>query len=531
MSADLVVAGGGIGGCAAALGALRNGLKVVMTEETDWIGGQITAQGVPLDEHPWIESFGSTQSYRNFRNRLREYYLRNFPLTDEARATQYLNPGNGSVSPLCVEPRVALAVLYEILYPYISSGKLTLMLNHKATAADVDGDRVKALKVVDTHSRDETILTAPYFVDATELGDLLPMTGTEFRTGAESRSETGELHAAEKADPANQQAFTVCFAMDYDKGGNHVIDKPADYDFWRNYVPALTPAWSGPLLSLTYSQPRTLKPAELGFHPEGIYAGGVLNLWNYRRIADKNNFTPGSYNGDITIVNWPQNDYLLGNLDGSEAEAAKHVEAAKQMNLSLFYWLQTEVPHFEGDGQGWPGLRLRGDIMGTADGMAKYPYVRESRRIDAAFQILEEHVGRENRMMVAGEEKAARFHDTVGVGYYYIDLHPTTKGNNYIDFASLPYQIPLGALIPQRMENLLPANKNIGTTHVTNGCYREHPTEWNIGETVGMLTSFAMSKNTTPRAVRQTAGLLADFQQMIRSQGVELSWPDDIKLP
>ena len=38
--------------------------------------------------------------------------------------------------------------------------------------------------------------------------------------------------------------------------------------------------------------------------------------------------------------------------------------------------------------------------------------------------------------------------------------------DNYIDISSLPFQIPLGALIPERVENLLPACKNIGTTHI-----------------------------------------------------------------
>src|SRR5690606_24164266 len=43
LSADVVIIGGGLGGCAAALAALRNGLRVVMTEPTDWIGGQLTS--------------------------------------------------------------------------------------------------------------------------------------------------------------------------------------------------------------------------------------------------------------------------------------------------------------------------------------------------------------------------------------------------------------------------------------------------------------------------------------------------------
>jgi len=523
LPADVVIAGGGLGGCAAALGALRNGLTVVLTEETDWIGGQITAQGVPPDEHPWIETHGSTKLYRDFRTAIRQYYIRNYPLTDDARNRQYLNPGDGDVSRLCHEPRVALAVLYEMLNPYISSGKLTLLMEYKVTGADMDGNKVRALKVAHVRSKDEKVLTAPYFIDATELGDLLPLTGTEFRTGAESQNETKELHASEEADPENQQAFTVCFALDYDKEGNHVIDKPAEYDFWRDYVPALTPPWPGRLLSFKYNIPTTLEEKTYGFHPEGVPTGDVLNLWNYRRIINRNNFNRGTYVGDITIINWPQNDYLLGNLDTSEKEFDRQVARAKQLSLSLLYWLQTEAPRPDG-GQGWQGLRLRGDILGTDDGMAKYPYIREARRIKALFTVLEEHVGKENRMKVSGKDHAAEFFDSVGVGYYNIDLHPSTRGHNYIDISSLPFQIPLGALIPQHTENLLPACKNIGTTHVTNGCYREHPTEWNIGEAVGMLVSFALQKKASPHAIRENAELLADFQQMIREQGIETQW-------
>ncbi len=256
--------------------------------------------------------------------------------------------------------------------------------------------------------------------------------------------------------------------------------------------------------------------------------GNMLNLWLYRRIINKNNFKPGTYDGDITIVNWPQNDYFPGNIiDVSQKEFNKHIDAAKQLSLSLFYWLQTEAPRPDG-GLGWPGLRLRKDVMGTADGLAKYPYIREARRIKALFTVLEEHVGAENRKLVAGPEagkKSADFYDSVGVGYYHIDLHPSSDGDNYIDFGSLPFQIPLGSLLPQRMNNLLPANKNIGTTHITNGCYRLHPVEWSIGEAVGSLIAFARNKKVPPRAVRERKDLLSEFQNWIRKQGIETHWP------
>ena len=328
LGADVVIAGGGLGGCASALAALRNGLRVILTEETDWIGGQLTQQGVPPDEHRWIESFGSPRSYRAFRSAIRDYYRSYYPLTEAARERWNLNPGDGSVSRLCHEPRVALAVLHNLLAPYISTRQLILLLEHKIIAADVAGDRVRSLKARSSRSGNEVVLSAPYFVDATELGDLLPMAGAEFVTGAEAKAETNEFHAAEKADPQNQQAFTVCFAADHLAGENHTIEKPQEYDFWKGYVPTLTPPWPGRLLDLTYSQPSTLKPKALGFDPENETRGSV-NLWRYRRIASKANFRPGTYAGDISLINWPQNDYLLGPLIGvSEEEATRHVQRA-----------------------------------------------------------------------------------------------------------------------------------------------------------------------------------------------------------
>jgi hypothetical protein len=529
MRCDLAIAGAGLGGCAAALVALRSGLRVVLTEETDWIGGQLTQQGVPPDEHRWIESFGCTRGYRALRDGIRDYYRRHFPLTDAARARAHLNPGDGTVSRLCHEPRVALAVLTEFLAPHLAGGRLVLLLEHRVIGAETDGDRVRMLRVRSLRSGREQVIEAPWFIDATELGDLLPMTGAEFVTGAESRHATGEWHAADKPDPANQQAFTTCFAMDYLAGEDHTIPPPRDYAFWREFVPSLEPAWPGRLLSLTYTHPPTLEPRTLGFNPEGPTPGAAVNLWTYRRIASAANFTPGTYAGDVSLVNWPQNDYLLGNLVGvTEAELIRHVDQAKQLSLSLLYWLQTEAPRPDG-GTGWPGLRLRADVMGTEDGLAKHPYVREARRIKAVFTVLEEHVGRGQRMHLTGqsesEVRASEFFDTVGVGSYPIDLHPTTAGDNYVDFASLPFQIPLGALLPERIVNLVPACKNIGTTHVTNGCYRLHPVEWNIGEAAGALVAFAGQKRILPREVREKSVLLEEFQARLAGMGVETHWP------
>ncbi|MEW5977773.1 MAG: FAD-dependent oxidoreductase [Acidobacteriota bacterium] len=529
LQADIGIIGGGLGGCAAALAALRHGFRVVLTEETDWLGGQLTQQAVPPDEHPWIESFGATRSYRQLRSRIRDYYLRNYPLTANARARWNLNPGQGSVSALCHEPRAALAALGEWLAPFQSSGRLRVLHHCKPASADTTGDRVDAVQLVSLKSGQRTWLSAPYFLDATELGDLLPLTGTEFRTGFESHKETGEPHGPAEPQPENVQAFTWCFAMDHLAGQNHTIDKPRDYAFWREYIPLLKPPWPGPLLSWPYSHPITLEPRRLNFQPNGEEESGQKGLWTYRRIAYRKNFTEDFYPSDICLVNWPHNDYWLGNLIGaSETEAQLHLERAKQLSLSLLYWLQTEAPRADG-GQGWPGLRIRPDVVGTEDGLAKHPYIRESRRIKAEFTVLEQHVGAEARMKLTGKAKdevsAEVFPDSVGVGSYRIDLHPSTGGDSYIDISSLPFQIPLGALIPQRVENLLPACKNLGVTHITNGCYRLHPVEWNIGESSGLLVAYCLNRQTTPRQVRNQVKHLEAYQQFLSNEGVEIAWP------
>lgn len=541
--ADLVIIGGGLGGCAAAIAAMRNGLTVVMTEATDWIGGQLTNQGVPPDEHRWIETTGANRSYRELRSRIRKHYRKHYPLTEAARNNPVLNPGNGNVSRLCAEPRVSLAVLEQWLAPFEESGQLVLLREHVVVGADVDHDRVHAVGVRSTKTGGSRVLRGKYIVDATELGDLLPLTKTEFVTGSEARSETNELHAGETARPENHQAFTMCFAVDHLAGENHTIDRPDEYAFWRDFVPTLSPPWPGKLLDFTYTHPRSGKPKRLGFDPTGGKSvTGALNLWTYRRIIDDTLFKPGRFASDISLINWPQNDYMIGNLVGVSAkEAQKHIDRAKQLSLSLLYWLQTEAPRPDG-GTGFPGLRLRADLMGTKDGLAKAPYVRESRRIRAQFTVLEEHVGREQRAMVvtgrshkdiqraiaSGDRlanvRAATFSDSVGVGSYPIDLHPSTGGDNYIDFESLRFQIPLGSLLPIRMRNLLPACKNIGTTHITSGCYRLHPVEWGIGEAVGCLASFALKKKETPHAIRATKQLLDEFQKFIHQQGVETKW-------
>lgn len=524
---EILVVGGGLGGVAAALAALEAGRQVVLSEEYRWLGGQLTSQAVPMDEHSWIEQFGATARYRRLRDGIRSYYRTWYPLTAAAMADPTLNPGNGLVSRLCAEPRAGVAVIDAMLAPHLAAGRLTLILPAVPIAADVDGDRVRSVTLRRLDDGTEIDVEAEYVIDATELGDLLPLTGAEYVTGFESRDQTGEPSAPVDAQPGNQQAFSWCFVVDH-VDGDHTIDRPKDYDAWRVLQPDY---WGAPMMSLTGPDPRSGGTLTRTFTPHAPARSHVADqgkdpgdreLWTFRRLLARDNLLPGTIPSDLVLVNWPMIDYLGGSLvDVPDADAEFHKVQARQQSLSMLYWLQTEAPRADG-GTGFAGLRLRGDVTEGPDGLAMAPYIRESRRILAETTVTENDLS----IALRGNARPFTTPASVGVGMYRIDLHPSTGGDNYMDVASVPFEIPLGVLIPRRLENLLPASKNVGTTHITNGAFRLHPVEWNLGEAAGSLAAFSLQRATRPRAVHSTPALLQEFQSLLTHNGVELHWPD-----
>jgi hypothetical protein len=509
---DVLVLGGGLGGCAAALAAARMGCRVCLTEENHWLGGQCTSQGVSaLDEHQYIESFGGTASYAEFRRLIRAYYRDNFRLSPDAQADAHFNPGAGWVSRLCFEPKAGLGALLHLLFPQVESGRLQLFYRARVVAAQVVADRILSVTVSQPEFDRHLRFHPSYVLDATELGDLLPLLDIPYVSGAESREQTGEPHArSDGPAPHLVQSFTMPFVVDYRPGEDHTIPKPSDYEYNRDHQPYT--------LTLRYSEcDLTYKV----FEPVPKLPGA---FWTYRRLVAAHLFEPRQFSGDLAMINWPGNDYQGGNLiDVPPQEQARLIEEAKNLSLGLLYWLQTEVPRDEGKGRGYPGLRLRKDVLGTADGLSQYPYIRESRRIQALRTVREQDVS-------AACQPGARaefFADSVGLGFYPIDIHGV-PGDVAAAGPTKPFQIPLGALIPRHLGNLLPACKNLGVTHLTNGCYRLHPVEWNAGESAGLLAAFCLARQQQPAAVFFQPELLHAFQRELLRQGIPLYWYKDL---
>jgi hypothetical protein len=510
---EVLVVGGGMGGVSAALAAARRGKKVCLVEETDWLGGQITSQGVSaLDEHEHIEDFGGTRSYYELRESIRDHYR---ALPSERDLSGPFSPGTSWVSRIAFEPRVALQVIDGFLSPFVETGQVQIFLRAKAVEAIVEDDRVTSLKTINLDDGSYTRFSFDYLLDATELGDLLPLTGTEYVSGAESVAETGEPHAQPERGMSHcVQSCTYTFVMERRPDGeDNRIAKPDKYDEYRK------------------SQPYSLRihvhggeiygeeSGWLDYHVFEERPGTKGPLWKYRRLVEAAQF-PDNYENDVTVFNWPGNDYRDVPLtDQTPEQLAKALQDAKRVSLGFAHWLQSEA-----DDGGHANIRLRPDVMGSPDGLSKYPYIRESRRIKAIKTVVEQDVA------VAHNpgERATHFDDSVGIGWYPIDIHQAGADDVGTSTRTKPFQIPLGALIPVRMRNLIAANKNIGTTHITNGCYRLHPVEWNIGEAAGTLAAFCIGTGQTPKTVHSDTDMLRVFQRDLLSDGVPLTWLIDV---
>jgi hypothetical protein len=510
---QVLVVGGSAGSTSAALAAAKAGMHVCLTEETSWLGGQMTSQGVSeFDENQYIEKAGGTASYYELRNGIRRYYRHHFTLSPIANNQAHFNPGGCWVSPLCFEAPVAVQVLDGMLKPYEQKGLLRVFLRTKAASVRMSGNRIQSVLAYQLNPGKWFRFRAKYVLDATDLGELLPLAGAEYVTGAEPRSLTGEPDAQKGAgDPNDDQSFTYSFVLERAPHNQALLPRPEGYAKNLKDQPYT--------LTLDYGHGK--------FLTYGVFTkrtGTPGSFWDYRRLVAKDNFTPPHAPPDISLINWPGNDYCGSELLSTNPLAqAEQLRRAKLLALGFAYWLQHDVPRDEG-GKGYPQLRFMTSELGSTDGLSLYPYIRESRRIRALETIHEQDIS----SIYQKGPRSKWFRDSVGIGFYPIDIHSCSKK----DFTSTtrPFQLPLGALVPAKIQNLIAASKDIGTTHITNGAYRLHPIEWAIGEAAGRLAALAVMSGQTPREIAGDAKLTTMLQLELVRHGAPIYWFDDLKV-
>jgi len=513
VNCDVVIIGAGMGGVSAALATAESHHTVCMTEPTLWVGGQATSQGVSaFDDNKWINTTGGTASYLDLSNRIRRYYAafrRNREETvEQAIRGDMSNPGGCWVGRLCLEPEPAEQILSSMLKPYEDSGVLRLWLHTAPVKVDRKGRAIRSVLVYDFGHSAWFRLKGRFFVEASELGDLLPLSGLPYRVGAESQAETHERNAPLKANPRASQSFTYPFILERHATAEDAEPKPPAYDsFLRHYT--LTVDYGHGILK-TY-----------GFFDAKPGLPG--SFWVYRRSIDAEKFDPKSFPSDRSMINWSSNDHCDADLLSTDpAFEAKALQDAKRASLGFAWWIRHSAPRDDHRGMGYPELIVLPKAMGSEDGLSQHPYIRESRRIVPLRTIVEEDLA----VDFQHGARAVHYPDTVGIGWYPIDIHSC----DHQDFTSQskPYEIPLGALIDRDADNLLAAGKAIGTTHITNGAYRLHPTEWAAGEAVGQAVAWSLSHKTTPAKLDQDAGRLRQLQLELVRKGHPVFWYDDV---
>ena len=525
--ADVLIVGGGTGGCAAAIALARAGRTVIVIEPTRVLGGQLTSQLVPVpDENSHVErpQGPSTETWRELRTRVRERCAA-LPGTKPEHAA---NIGQCWVSRVSALPEVWAAALDDLLAPHVATGRVKAVLTrHQPRGVGLHGDgRFNWADIVDLDTGKVKRIAAKFVIDATEDGALMALAGTPTRIGQEAASEFGEPHAPPEAHPEWVQSFTYGFLMRWtdEATPRTIVSPPEEYDVFHSFGEYT--------LDYVY-RGQTPEPFSVPYKVlhgvEGTYGGKnrrYLPFWTYRRLFAASSTVSGkSPVGDIALVNWRGNDFHAENWIGKPIEEQVRIlRRGRDFARGFAHWLQTSAPRDDEPNLGWPEMQLFDVSPLVADGgFALHPYVRESRRLIAKRTLTE------NDLLASseGDRWGREFEDTVGCGLYAIDIHPSADEPPLLQPA-LPYHLPLGAFLPASgPANLIPGAKNFGATRLALAAARMHPTEWLAGEVAGNLAAFAIERGfRDPGRIDSDPSLRAEFQRTLANRGVALRWRD-----
>lgn len=468
------------------------GARVALLEETDWIGGQMTAAGVStMDEAGFNTDSGI---YAEFSARVRVHY---------ARMGKSIGTCASSPRKMCFEPSVGRAILHEMIEdtrkapgPGRQRRTLDLYLRRQAVRVLSEGTTVTGVL---TQSGEE--FRSKVLIDATEYGDVLPLTPARYRMG---------WFTSDDANPKGclqHITYTTVIRKYFDGVPPELVMKNPP----PGYTPEVVKRFRGEVADVKVPGPQG--------HPRSFSAHN-----SYRGLPDSKN--PESYTRDepekITKTGVNMANDFATTLDILDRSKRKAIECeAKLLTLQFLYYVQTELKETQwavanDEGYDTPYNReenscpnIPAEFKAIERNFPLMPYVRESRRVIGMKTFTAPMLQRAGYPPVT----IYPFPAAIAVGDYPMDLHGCSADANLessleqrSDFQGFmsslgPFQVPLQALIPEKVDGLMVAEKNLSQSRLVNGATRLQPIAMIVGQASGAAAALAALQGIAPRQV------------------------------
>ena len=515
---DVIVAGGGISGIAAALQASRMGASVLVVEPSTWIGGQATAAGVAN-----MDDLLPTRSgiYREFIARLRRYYDQ----IGRSMGTSYWNARS-----IAFEPRIGRRKLYEMVdEARAASGRpFDILLRASVTRVERQGNTVTGVTVL--YDGVEWEIKCRMLIDATEYGDVIPLASAEYRAG---NSATPYINP----DAVIQDITWVAIIKKYPDGipeRLRATEPLPGYEHHREVFRLFVTADGGTFEGFPVRRP-------VDFITHNLYRGLPDSSAPHFFDAHRANWQYVTRTG----VNWA-NDFpghmipikpglpVRFLLDKDERLRLEREAFIKTLNF--IYYIQNELgePWSIADDEYYDDVPyaivryLPEPWREIARHMPPIPYVRESRRIIGEHTLASAELFRNSQSHLDGNNH--EFEDSIGIGRYLLDLH-AVHADAFMEHdlgetgASVmqhqprhPFQVPLRILIPRNIDGFIAAEKNLSMSRSVSGALRVQPICMLIGQAAGALAALAVQSDVAPREIPAVW-----VQRVLLDAGVDLS--------
>ena len=435
---SVLVIGAGTGGTAAGIQSARMGVPTIITNEHIWLGGMLSAAGVTATDGNHNLPSGLWNEFR------------------EALYKVYGGPQKvytGWVSNTQFEPRIADSIFKSMAK---AEKNLTILYNHTFTSVIKKGDKVVGA-IFNNNGKSITIY-AKQIIDATDLGDALANAGADFNIGMESSAITNENVGVTETNNIVQDLTYAAILKDYGLGTDYTIAKPAKYT-----------------------------PEEFDGACTNYYRNKLLKAPN---VDAKKMLEYGKLPNNKYMINWPGfgNDYYVNTIFLTPKQRDSALVHAKQQTLRFIYFIQNEL--------GFKNLGLATDEFPTNDNLPLIPYYRESRRVQGLVRF--------NLLHLAKPFEYNYYKTGISVGDYPIDHHhkKNPAAPQHLEFYPVPsFNIPLGSLIPEKIEGLIVAEKSISVSNVVNGTTRLQPCVLLTGQAAGALAALSVKNNQQPKEV------------------------------